>query len=251
MSKQLMSVLVVAGLVSHTAASTATLAPATTCSDPLPVTCSLQGQSVCWVYDPIRTVAPWSGSTLAWPQCYSETDPLNPLVCNNNFLCPVDAPYVCGRNCQNVTCTGTTYASSNKQPSLCDNTTCYDYPSVYNVNTTTYTTTFNASSNTTTAPQPTINTTQHTYTFLPSAIQHGCINQVFLNTAGGASTGITNPQAVSSGGSGTAGTSSTTAANGSSSGITANSTSKVVSSSTMIQSTIIGTTLTALVAYML
>ena len=57
------------------------------------------GNSVCYVYDPLRSESPWAGSKFAYPQCYDPT--LYTCSTTQQFLCPLTAPFVCGRNCYN------------------------------------------------------------------------------------------------------------------------------------------------------
>lgn len=73
-------------------------------------------KSTCYVSDPTRSQAPWSNAYTSYPQCYD-----NKLYqCNStvNFLCPIGAPYVCGRQCYTQPTT------------VCDDT--YDYSNVQN-----------------------------------------------------------------------------------------------------------------------
>lgn len=52
--------------------------------------------NVCYVYDPYRKEAPWASSTAAFAQCYNPVE----YVCTaTNLLCPISAPYACGRAC--------------------------------------------------------------------------------------------------------------------------------------------------------
>lgn len=51
---------------------------------------------VCYVWDPLRTQSPWSGSAEAWPQLF---DPTLYVCTATNFLCPIDIPFACGRQC--------------------------------------------------------------------------------------------------------------------------------------------------------
>jgi len=59
---------------------------------------SPSGSLVCYVWDPLRSEAPWSNSSLAWPQAFQ---PSTHVCTVTNFLCPVASPYACGRQCFN------------------------------------------------------------------------------------------------------------------------------------------------------
>lgn len=54
--------------------------------------------NVCYVYDPYRAEQPWALSSSAYAQCYN---PVEYACTATNFLCPITAPYACGRACFN------------------------------------------------------------------------------------------------------------------------------------------------------
>lgn len=222
------------------------------CSNSVVPVCN-SGQTICWVYDPALPgpTAPWSNSPYAWPQCY---DPHEYVCVNNVFLCPTNAPYACGRQCQNTTCTDPAFFQGDKNNG-------YMYPSLYYVNvTTTYpptTTTYTQDNKTytnTSTQAPTVSQVAQTWSFLPSDATHGCITVTAVETGqqtGSSTTGVVYINPVTNQTVTAAPTSTSTTATSTSTTGTGPSGKSQNSSATRNTLALIGTSIAAIVVYLL